>query len=88
MTDIFNQYDDSLLAPAMNAFAISPHDINGLQLVTKAIYVGSGGNVTLRPAGSNADVTYFNVPSGSYLTVRASYVRATGTTASQMVGEA
>ena len=59
-----------------------------MQAVTKAIYVGSSGDVTLRPLRGAADVTYRNVPDGAYLTVRASHVRATGTTAGDLVGEA
>jgi hypothetical protein len=69
-------------------FAIVPHDTNEIAFYTKAIYVGSGGNVTLRSSKSTADVTYLNVPTGCYLTVCASHVRATGTTATGLISEA
>jgi hypothetical protein len=87
-SDRFSAYADSPDAPAVEAFAIVPSDSAALQAVTKAIYVGSAGDVTLRPLRAAADVTYRNVPDGAYLTIRASHVRATGTTASDLVGEA
>jgi hypothetical protein len=86
--DRFGAYADSPDAPAAQAFAIVPSDGAELPAVTKAIYVGSSGDVTLRPVQGAVDVTYRNVPAGAYLTVRASHVRATGTTAGDLVGEA
>ena len=44
--------------------------------------------MVLRGVAAGADVTYKNVASGSYLEVRASHVRATGTTAADLIGEA
>lgn len=87
-SDPFGTYADSPDAPAVRAFAIVPSDSAELPAVTKAIYVGSSGDVTLRPLRATADVTYRNVPEGAYLTIRASHVRASGTTASDLVGEA
>lgn len=87
-SDRFGTYADAPDAPATQAFAIVPSDGAELPAVTKAIYVGSSGDVTLRPLRGTADVTYRNVPEGAYLTVRASHVRATGTTAGDLVGEA
>lgn len=87
-SDRFNAYADSPDAPASHAFAIAPSDSAELPAVTKAIYVGSSGDVMLRPLRAAADVIYRNVPEGAYLTIRASHVRATGTTAGDLVGEA
>lgn len=88
VTDRFASHGDSADSPATEAFAITPSDSGELPAATKAIYVGSAGHVTLRPLRGGADVTYRNVPTGCYLTVRASHVRATGTTAGDLVGEA
>jgi hypothetical protein len=85
--DRFSGYAASPDSPATDAFAITPSDTVELPAVTKAIYVGSG-HVTLRPVHASGDVTYRNVPTGSYLTVRSSHVRATGTTAGDLIGEA
>lgn len=88
MPDSFDTYGDSAIAPSRAPFAIQPHDSDALPTVTKAIYVGTGGTVTLRGVAASADVAYKNVSSGSYLEVRASHVRATGTTATDLIGEA
>ena len=42
--------------------------------------------MVLRGVGGAADVTFKNVANGQVLDVRAQYVRATGTTATDIVG--
>lgn len=88
MADMVAGHADSLQGPAQRPFAINPDDNAPLTYVTKGMYVGFGGDVTLRGVDSEADVTYRNLPDASYIAVRARYVRATGTTASAMIGEA
>jgi hypothetical protein len=84
--DNFNGVEgDMLIASSINPYAITPHDTDPLPVVPKAIYVGTGGDVTLRGIGAEADVTFRNLPSGYYFCVRASHVRATGTTATDLV---
>jgi hypothetical protein len=51
--------------------------------MTRALYVGVGGNV--RVTDINDNVTYANVPSGSILPVQVSKVFATSTTATSIV---
>ncbi|MBV1689566.1 hypothetical protein KRR38_18235 [Novosphingobium sp. G106] len=72
--------------PARTAFAIVPHDVNELPMLPRAIYVGTGGTITLRAADSGADVLFKNLASGQILDLRAQFVRATGTTAADLVG--
>ncbi len=86
MIDFHENAADSPIAPAQRCFAISPHDIALLPLVTKAIYIGEEGDVTLRAKESDQDVTFRNLAAGSMLDVRAVAIRATGTTASAIVG--
>jgi len=87
--DNFNGVEgDTLIASSINPYAIVPHDTDPLPVVPKAIYVGTGGDVVLRGIGSDQDVTFRNVPAGLDLMVRASHVRATGTTASDLVAYA
>lgn len=81
-------YSDGATAPSTAPFAIVPDDTQPLPALPKGIYVGTGGTVVLRGIAGNADVTYRNLPDASYIAVRALYVRATGTTASDLVGEA
>lgn len=75
-------------SPSRAPFTITPSDTESLPAVPKGIYVGTGGNVTLRGVGGTNDVTYVNLPDASYIAVRAAYVRATGTTASDLIAEA
>lgn len=84
--DSFSGYADSLTAPASNCFAITPSDTAELAIVTKALYVGTGGDVVLRPVNGSADVTFRNVPDGGIIDVRTRAVRAFGTTAADIVG--
>lgn len=86
MTNDFYNYADSPTAPALLCYAITPSDSAELPHLTKALYIGEGGNVVLRSAQGDVDVTFANLPSGYILDVRAVAVRATGTTASAIVG--
>jgi hypothetical protein len=84
--DIFEPALDSLIAPARNAFSVTPDDTNALASLPKAIYVGTGGNITLRGVDSTQDVIFYNVSNGSIIDIRAKFIRATGTTASNLIG--
>ena len=85
MSDRFENVN-GLADPARAAFAISPHATNEIDPLPKAIYVGTGGDIVGRAAGSSADVTFKNLASGQILDVRLQYVRASGTTATNLVG--
>jgi len=84
MPDQFAGTLDSVSSPATRAVAVVPHDVNALADVPKALFVGTGGTLVLRGAG-NADTIFKNVPDGSVLPFRAQFVRATGTTAADIV---
>jgi len=88
MTSSFNGFVDAPSSPSCAPYALVPHDSDELTLTPKGIYVGSGGDVTLRGVDGVADVTYKNLPDASYIAVRAQYVRATGTTATDLIAEA
>ncbi len=88
MPDRFGDYTDTENSPSRAPFAIVPSDTVELPLVPKGIFVGTGGDVTLRGLNSAADVTYRNLPDASYIAVRARFVRATGTTATNLIAEA
>lgn len=85
MTDKFDQFADSPSAPSRSVFTVAPHDADPLPQLPKALYVGTGGDVTLRCADDAVDVTFRNVPSGSLIRARARFVRATGTTAADIL---
>ncbi|PCD01725.1 hypothetical protein COC42_16570 [Sphingomonas spermidinifaciens] len=83
-----SDYVESPLAPAAAPFRIVPDDAAPLARLPKGIYVGGGGDVVLRGIDADQDVTYRNLPDASYIAVAAQYVRATGTTATDLIAEA
>ena len=85
MTDQFSNHADQVSAPATRAAAVTPHDSNALTDSPKALFVGTGGNITMRGVNGGTDQLWKNVPSGSLLPFRAQYVRATGTTAADLL---
>lgn len=82
--DDFASLADSPISPARRAFAIVPSDSAAIGQLPKALYVGGAGNLTLRAVDSTGDVT-IAVQAGQILPLRASHVRATGTTATGLV---
>ena len=84
--DPFRNTVDSPIAPAEYCFPVVPDDLLELARVTKAIYVGEGGDLTLLSVRGEEVVTFRNVPSGAILDVRVRAVHATGTTATSLVG--
>lgn len=85
MTDAFFNAADQVSAPARRAVAVVPSDTAALAVVPKALFVGTGGTIVMRGVGDGADVTWRGVASGTVLPFRASHVRATGTTAADLV---
>ena len=84
MADPFSNSADSVSAPATRAVAVVPDDAVALAEVPKALYVGTGGAIAMRGAGTG-DTVWKNVASGTVLPFRARYVRATGTTATDIL---
>lgn len=85
MPDGFSLHNPALDSPATRAFAVTPDDGNDLSFVTRALYVGTTGNVAVVTAGDDT-VTFSSVPAGAVLPVRAKRIRSTGTTAGNIVG--
>lgn len=85
MADSFANSADQVSAPATRAVAVVPHDTNALSDIPKALYVGTGGNIAARGVGGEADVVFRNVAAGSVLPFRAAFVRATGTSAADLI---
>jgi hypothetical protein len=85
MADNFASYADDADNPARKALAVTPHDSNALTDIPKALFVGTGGNITMRGVDGSADQVWKNVPSGAILPFRAQYIRSTGTTAADIL---
>lgn len=76
------QFGDT--SPAMNFASVTPSDSVGLTYFSRALYVGTTGDVVVvSPSGSA--VTFVGVPAGAILPVKAVRVNATGTTAGGIV---
>jgi hypothetical protein len=74
--------------PAQRVFAITPHDVDELPLVTSGIYVGVEGDVTVVDRVSGEVVTFIAAPAGQIIPVCTSRVMAASTTATSLVGMA
>ena len=85
MPDPFAAFTDTLLSPAEDGLAIVPHDTNPVVTTPKALFVGTGGHIVIRGVGGTVDLTFRNVPSGTVLQFRPGFIRATGTTAADII---
>ena len=85
MSDAYQGVADAPFAPATRALAVTPDDVNPLPDIPKALYVGTGGTLAMRGLNGQADQAWKNVASGTVLPFRAQYVRASGTTAADIL---
>lgn len=85
MADSFSSNSDSVSAPATRVVAVVPHDVNALTDIPKALFIGTGGNITMRGVNGAADLLWKNIASGAIVPFRAQYIRATGTTAADIL---
>jgi hypothetical protein len=85
MSDAFSGVADAPYAPATHAVAIRPDDQTALADIPKGLFVGTGGTITMRGVRGTGDQVWKNVPSGAVLPFRVQYVRATGTTAADLL---
>ena len=83
-TDNFTSHSKGLEAPADRAEAITPNNGADLTYTTRGIYVGGAGNIVATVGG--VDVTFNNVQAGTVLPIRTTRIKATGTTATGLVG--
>ncbi len=85
MADDFLTHETSLTSPAVGADLIVPNDTVALPKSTRAIYVGSAGNLRVQFVSGDV-VTLSNVQAGVIYPLRAALVLATGTTAGGLLG--
>ena len=74
--------------PAGAGAAITPHDTNPLPFIPRGIYVGVSGDIVATMsdgAGGTVDLTFKSAPQGQVLPIRPSKVKATGTTATNLI---
>ena len=85
MADDFLTRETGLTSPAVGADVIVPNDTVALPKSTRAIYVGTAGNLRLQFVAGDV-VTLTNLQAGVIYPLRATLVLATGTTAGGLVG--
>lgn len=85
MSDLFDSHTPTLTTPGTKAFSITPHDTNELSNVTRGLYVGVSGDVLVVTAGGD-EVTFLAMAAGVFHPIRAKQIKATGTTATDIVG--
>lgn len=87
MADKFEKFYTDTNDPADHAYTITPNSDTDLSNFTRAIYVGTTGDlsVSMVTENSNTFVTFSSVPAGSILPIRVRRVSASST-ASNLVG--
>jgi hypothetical protein len=85
MVEKYEGRADGATYPARHGFAVTASDSVDLPSETRAIYVGGAGDLSVVLAGGD-EVVLAGAPAGSLLPVRVARVKATGTTATLMVG--
>lgn len=81
-TNRYAHIEPTLDAPATGAFTITPDDDTDLAILPRAIYVGTTGNLEVIMDGT----TVVLVGVSGFLPIRPTRVKATSTTASDIVG--
>lgn len=85
MPDEFATAETGLTSPAQDAGPITPSDAAPLARATRAIYLGTAGDLRVQMV-SGAVAVFAAVPAGTLLPLRVQQVYATGTTAGGIVG--
>ncbi|MFD2739610.1 hypothetical protein ACFSUD_08525 [Sulfitobacter aestuarii] len=85
LIDRFQHYSTGLTGPICGGFAITPDDAIDVASVTRAIILGTGGDVALRLRDGD-ELTLLNLAPGVIYPLRVSRVLASGTTATGITG--
>lgn len=77
-------HSEAAMWPASGVEAVTPHDTNELTVVSRALWVGSAGDLAvLMVDGTTA--TFVGIPAGTLMPLRVRRVNSTDTTASSIV---
>lgn len=84
MADLYSNTTPGLTSPAIDGNMIVPSDGADLPHVTRAVYVGTSGQIQAELV-SGATVSFASVPAGTMLPLRLRKILSTGTTATNLV---
>lgn len=82
--DPYAQRSTDVASQARALVAVTPDDDNDLTVDAKALYIGTGGDLTIIPINNDTPVTLANHPIG-YCPVQVRRVMETGTDADDIV---
>lgn len=83
--DTFKQQPETEWSPATSSVAVTPNDSEELEYVTRALYIGVGGNLSVKLRDDSTAVIFVGVAEGTVLPLQVKQVMATGTTATNIV---
>lgn len=85
--ELFSGFNlDTLTSPALSGFTVTPHDANELPYITRAVFIGTGGDICCILKKDDTPILLKNIPDGTMLPLRIKKILATGTTAADMAG--
>lgn len=84
MVDLYNGAGGDLRSPARMLRAVTPSDTEPLPIASTALYAGVAGSVSIIAVNDSEPVSVY-FPAGTWVPVRAAFVMATGTTATEII---
>ena len=84
-TNPFQNYAVTPDTPSPDGFVVTPSDSTPFPTMVRRLFVGGNGNITLITAAGTT-LTFSNVQVGAILQIQCSQVKATGTTATLIIG--
>ena len=87
MADKFEKFYTNVSDPADHAYSITPDSTTDLPFSTRAVYVGSTGNlvVSMVTDTANTFITFASIPAGSILPIRVKRI-SEASTAGNLIG--
>ena len=83
--DTFRQQPETEWSPATSSASVTPNDNDELAFLTRALYVGVGGNVKVKLRDDSTAVIFVGVAEGSVLPLQVKQVFDTDTTATNII---
>lgn len=83
--DPFGRYPEWLIIPSESAFEVTPNDSADLTAVTRGVYIGGAGDLAVTMK-DGSEVTFVGLQAGLVYPYRVRRIKATGTTATDIVG--
>lgn len=84
INDSFSGFTPAMGDPISEAVSVTPSDSNDLIYITRALYVGSAGDIRVTLAGGS--VVDFAALAVGWHPLRITRIHATGTTAANIIG--